>query len=217
MLAVGRELGQLVEWLQGAAIAGWPRELQKRSVFCFCLLISLGIAAPAGTARAEEPSFAYTTSGACLASPEGFKSNLEPINSGVAWTTTFNAAGRADASGRVTEVGQSVDSASFGVGPRMHTPAVHAYKDTFSSNVTGPDEDGRFTFHVRALRGTFIAGPYNGVSFAISDFELKRQIGGQEISVYDSTGSSVIQTVSLGNGVEFKRICVLTMSISAHR
>ncbi len=72
-----------VEWLQGAAIAGWPRELQNRSVFCFCLLISVGIAAPAGTASAEESSFAYTTSGACLASPEGFKSTLEPINSGV--------------------------------------------------------------------------------------------------------------------------------------
>ncbi len=146
-----------------------------------------------------------------------YTTRWDMINSGVAWTTTFNAAGRADARGKVTEVGQSVDSASFGVGPRMHTPAVHAYKDTFSSNVTGPDEDGRFTFHVRALRGTFTAGPYNGVTFAISDFELKRQISDQEISVYDSTGSSVIQTVSLGNGVEFKRICVLTMSISARR
>ncbi len=191
--------------------------MQKRSVFWLCLLISLGTAAPADPASADDSSFAYTTSGTCLASPEGFKSNLEPINSGVAWTTTFNAAGSADASGEVREVGQSVDTASFGVGPRMHTPALHAYKDTFISSVTGPDEDGSLIFHVRALHGIFTAGPFNGVSFAISDFELKRRIGEAAISVYQSAGPSVVQTVSLGNGVEFKRTCVVTMSMSARR
>ena len=191
--------------------------MQKRSVYCLCLLISLGTAAPAYWVSADESSFAYTASGTCLASPEGFKSNLEPINSGVAWTTMFNSAGSADASGEVREVGQSVDTASFGVGPRMHTPAVHAYKDTFSSNVTGPDEDRNLIFHVRSLHGIFTAGPFNGVTFAISDFELKRGISDTAIAVYQSVGSSVFQKVSLGNGIEFKRACVLTMSISARR
>lgn len=66
-----------------------------------------------------------STLGTCLASPEGFNSKLEPVNSGVAWTTTFNAVGTADANGNVTELGQSVDSASFGVGPRMHLYRVN--------------------------------------------------------------------------------------------
>jgi hypothetical protein len=214
---VHEKLARLVEWLQAAAIDGGPRELQKRSVFCHYLLISLGIAGPADLASADESSFAYTTSGTCLASPEGFKPNLEPVNSGVAWTTTFSAAGSADGSGRVREVGQSLDSASFGVGPRMHMPAAHAYKDTFSSAVTGPEEDGSFRLQVKALQGTFTAGPYDRVTFAISDFELKRQIGGKEVAFYGSNGSPVIQTVSLGNGATFKRICVLTMSMSARR
>ena len=139
------------------------------------------------------------------------------MNSGVAWTTTFKAAGAAGANGEVKEVGQSVDTASFGVGPRMHTPAAHAYKDTFTSSISRPDEDGNSTFYVRALHGIFTAGPNSGVTFSISDFELTSQVGDAAISVYQSAGSSVIQTVSLGNGVEFKRACVLTMSIVTHR
>jgi hypothetical protein len=86
----------------------------------------------------------------------------------------FDSAGSTDASGEVREVGQSVDTASFGVG-------------------------------------------FNGVTFAISDFELKRGISDTAIVVYQSVGSSVFQKVSLGNGIEFKRACVLTMSISARR
>ncbi len=70
---------------------------------------------------------------------------------------------------------------------------------------------------MRGLRGIFTVGPFNGAIFAISDFELKRRSGDTPISVYQSSGSSVIQTVSFGNGVEFKRACVLTMSISTQR
>jgi hypothetical protein len=202
--------------LRAAEIDGALHELQKRNAFCLCLLIAFGTASLADWTSAAESPFAYTALGTCLASPEGFKANLEPVNSGVAWTTTFNAAGSADASGGVKEVGQSVDGASFGVGPRMHTPAVHAYKDTFTSSVTGPDKDGNSIFHALALHGIFTAGPFSGVSFSISDFELKSGIGNTAVSVYQNAGSSVIQTVSLDNGVKFKRACVLTISISAH-
>jgi hypothetical protein len=201
---------------QSIGVAG-GRELQKRGAFWLCLLVSLGTAAPADWANAAQSSFAYTASGTCLASPEGFRSNLEPKNSGVAWTTTFNAAGSADPSGEVKEVGQSIDSASFGVGPRMHSPAVHAYKDTFTSSITGPDEEGNSIFHAVALHGIFTAGPFSGVRFSISDFELKSGIGNVAISVYQNAGSPVIQAVSLDNGIEFKRACVLTVSISTHR
>jgi hypothetical protein len=65
------------------------------------------------------------------------------------------------------------------------------------------------------MQGTFTAGPYDRVTFTISDFELKRQIADKEAAVYESNGSPVIQTVSLGNGVIFKRICVWTLSMSA--
>jgi hypothetical protein len=184
-----------------------------RSVFCCSLLISFGMATPAPAAS----TFAYTTSGTCIASPEGFNSKLEPVNSGVAWTTTFNAAGSADASGNVTEVGQSVDSASFGVGPRMHQPAVHAYQDTFASTVTGSDGDGSFTLHVGTLSGTFTAGPNAGVTFITSGFELKKLISDNGFTVFGSVGSPTTQTVSLANGIKFKRICMLTASISPRR
>ena len=123
------------------------------------VLISLGMRIPADAGSAKTSAFAYADSGTCLESPEGFNSKLEPVNSGVAWTTTFNAAGTADANGNVTEFGQSVDSASFGVGPRMHMPAADAYEDTFSFTVTEPDGDGNVTLHVGALSGTFTAGP----------------------------------------------------------
>jgi hypothetical protein len=55
------------------------------------------------------------------------------------------------------------------------------------------------------------------VTFTISDFELKRQIADKAVTVYESNGSPVIQTVSLGNGVTFRRICVLTLSMSARQ
>ena len=126
---------------------GWnTAEVQMRNAFCSVLMI--GIAILPDSASAKTSTFAYVESGTCLASPEGFNSKLEPVNSGVAWTTTFNAAGTADANGNVTELGQSVDSAAFGVGPRMHMPAAHAYEDTFSFTVTEPDGDGNVTLHV---------------------------------------------------------------------
>jgi hypothetical protein len=186
-----------------------------KSAFSSCLLLSLGIAAPVDTANAKSPVLAYTSSGSCLASPNGFDSNLQPVNSGVAWRTTFNALGSADADGNIAEVGQSVDSASFGVGPRMHIPAASAYKDTFSSTVTGPDGDGSFTLHVGTLSGIFTAGPNAGLTFTISGFELKGWIGNNGLSVYGSTGSPVIQTFSLSNATSFQRICtLLTVSTS---
>lgn len=182
-------------------------------VFSSFLLMSVVIATLADAAGAKTPVLAYSSSGSCLASPNGFTSKLEPVNSGVAWRITFNAVGRADANGNVTEVGQSVDSASFGVGPRMHTPAANAYKDAFASTVTGPNDDGSFTLHLATLSGTFTAGPNAGLSFTMSGFELKGWIGDNGVSVYGSSGSPVIQIVSLSNGTKFQRICsVLTVS-----
>jgi hypothetical protein len=134
--------------------------------YCSCLPILLALAAvavPAG-ARAPLPAHFYTASGSCLNSPEGFNSKLEPVNSGVAWTTTFNAVGGVDADGNVAEVGQSVDTASFGVGPRMHAPAANAYKGEFTSTVTA-NSDGSYTVVVGKLSGRFTDGPYAGQTF----------------------------------------------------
>ena len=183
--------------------AGCPRVL--------VLLAIMGLANPAG---AGMPTLAYTASGVCLNSPDGFNSKLEPINSGVTWTVTFNAVGSVDADGNVAEVGQSVDTASFGVGPRMHAPAANVYKDTFTSTVTGPNDDGSSTFQVKMLSGTFTAGPNVGLSFKVSAFELKGWIGNSGTSAYGNTGSPVIQTFSMSNGTSFKRICALSVSTS---
>jgi hypothetical protein len=191
-----------------------PWEVQMRRILCTTVLISLGMASPVYAGGVTTSTFAYAGSGTCLASPEGFNSKLEPVNSGVAWTTIFNAAGLTDANDNVTELGQSVDSASFGVGPRMHMPAAHAYEDTFSFAVTEPDRDGTVTLHVGTLSGTFTAGPNAGVTFVISGFELKKGIGDNGVTVFRSAGSPTIQTVSLANGIKFSRICMLTASIS---
>ena len=192
---------------------GWnTAEVQMRNAFCSVLMI--GIAILPDSASAKTSTFAYAEAGTCLASPEGFNSKLEPVNSGVAWTTTFNAAGTADANGNVTELGQSVDSAAFGVGPRMHMPAAHAYEDTFSFTVTEPDGDGNVTLHVGAHSGTFTAGPNAGVTFVISGFELKKGISDNGVMVFRSTGAPVNQTVSLANGIKFSRLCTLTASIT---
>jgi len=181
-----------------------------RSAFCSSLLISLGIAAPVDPAGAETAVFAYTISGSCLASPKGFNSNLQPVNSGVAWMIIFNGVGGADANGNVTEVGQSVDSASFGAGPRVHVPAATAYKDVFISTVTQPNGDGGSILHMGTVSGTFTAGPNAGLRFTISDLELKGWIG-NGVSVYASSESPVVQTVSLSNGTRFHRICTVFM------
>ncbi len=182
-----------------------------RGRFSFSLLMPLGIAILVGRADAETPPLAYISSGSCIASPNGFDSKLQPVNSGVAWRTTFNAVGSTDVNGNVTEVGQSVDSASFGVGPRMHTPAANAYKDTFTSAITGPNGDHSFTLHAKVLSGAFTAGPNLGATFTMSGFNLKGWISENGLSVYGSSGSPVIQTVLLSSGSSFQRIC--TMSI----
>lgn len=176
-----------------------------------CVLILLGSAASANTGNAEMPTLTYTSSGSCVASPEGFDSRFEPVNAGIAWRITFNALGSADRSGNVTEVGQSVDSASFGVGPRMHAPAASAYKGAYVSSVTGPSEDGSFTLHIGKTSGSFTAGPNAGVSFTISDFELKQWRGDNGLSIYGSSGLPIIQTVTKSDGTRFQRICTMSM------
>jgi len=185
-----------------------------RSAFCCCLLI-LAAVATAKAADAKTPAFAYSSSGSCIASALGFTSKLEPINAGVSWRITFNAVGSADGNGQVTETGQSVDSASFGVGPRMHSPAASAYKDTFTLTVVGPDGNGSSALHLGTMTGTFTAGPHKGVSFTISELELKGWVGANGAGIYGSSEVPVVQSVSLANGIKFQRICtMLTVSTS---
>ncbi len=188
-----------------------------RSAFGSCILILPGAAATHAD-EAKRPAFAYTSSGSCIASALGFTSKLEPVNTGVSWRITFNAVGSADATGAVTEAGQSVDSASFGAGPRMHSPAANAYKDTFTSTVTGPNADGSSTLRFEMMSGSFTAGPFAGAHFTISNFELKGWVSTNGVSFYGSSESPVIQTVALSNGSKFQRICtMLTVLTSALR
>ena len=157
--------------------------------------------------------FSYTGSGACLVSPEGFNSKSEPNNSGVAWTTVFTSSGSADSHGNAIEVGQGIDSASFGVGPRMHTPAAYAYRISFSSNFGFSEEDKSDKFHIASASGKFIAGPNTGVTFKLSDIELGKESVEGGLAVYGSARSPSIQTVSLENGVKFQRICAISLRI----
>ena len=126
--------------------------------------------------------------------------------------------GSADANGKVTEAGQSVDSASFGAGPRMHAPAANAYRDTFMAMLTGPNADGSSGFRLAMARGAFTAGPNAGLDFTISEFELKGWSGTNGIEAYGSSESPVTQTISLADGTKFQRICtMLIVLISALR
>ena len=179
-----------------------------KSVFSACLLMAVGVGAVSAD-DAKTPAFGYSSSGSCIASSLGFTSKLEPINPGVSWRTTFNAVGRADENGRVTEAGQSVDSASFGAGPRMHAPAANAYRDTFMAVLTGPNADGSSSFQLAMASGAFTAGPNAGLRFTISDFELKGWSGTNGIKTYGSSESPVIQTISLADGIKFQRICTM--------
>ena len=184
-----------------------------KTVFVCCLLAALAgsaLAEPADTKSTASP-FTYSASGTCLASPQGFNANLEPVYTGVAWTTTFTSNGSVDEHGAANEVGQSIDSASFGVGPRMHGPAAHAYKSTFSVTVSDSQDDGA-ALRAGAATGTFTAGPTAGKSFGISAFELKRLARHDGSDVYGGA-SPVMQTVTLADGGKFERVCVLTVSV----
>jgi hypothetical protein len=133
----------------------------SRALYCALILLASAVIAVWGDTRAAQQALTYATSGTCVNSPEGFNSKLEPVNPGTAWTTTFNAVDSADANGNVTEVGQSVDTASFGAGPRMHLPAAHAYKATFTSK-TELNSDGSYSVVTGPLSGAFTDGPYSG-------------------------------------------------------
>jgi hypothetical protein len=178
-----------------------------------CFLIAALVSALAGPTNTQTAELAYHSSGTCLASPEGFNSKWEPINSGVTWTTTFASIGRVDAQGAATEIGQAVDTASFGVGPRMHTPAAHSYKVSLTATISKPEKDGSLTFRAGEANGSFTAGPYAGRSLTLSGFQLKRNAA-ENVEVYSSADTPVMQTLFLGGGVKFERICVLTLSVS---
>jgi hypothetical protein len=184
-----------------------------KTVFVSCLLAALAgsaLAEPADIKSTASP-FTYSATGTCLASPQGFNANLEPVYTGLAWTTTFTSDGSVDEHGAASEAGQSIDSPSFGVGPRMHAPAAHAYKSTFSVAVSDSQDNGA-TFRAGAATGTFTAGPTAGKNFGISSFELKRLARHDGTDVYGGA-SPVIQTVTMTDGAKFERVCVLTVSV----
>jgi hypothetical protein len=152
------------------------RDTAMKVVFRSLLLIApaVAVAAPAAWSEPNISAFSYTGSGSCLASPEGFNSKLELNNSGVAWTTTFTFSGSSDSRGNATEFGQAIDSASFGVGPRMHKPAAYAYQLSFSSSFRFVDEDKSDRFYIGSASGKFVTGPNAGIAFKVSDIELER-------------------------------------------
>jgi hypothetical protein len=186
-----------------------------RTAICSCLLIlfvASVLAAPPNSNGNARP-FTYNSMGTCLVSPEGFNSKLEPVNSGISWTTIFTTSTSVDVHGVATEVGQAVDTASFGAGPRMHTPAAHAYNATFDVSVSEPAADGSVTFHARTASGSFTAGPHAGQSFSLSGFELRKFVRDDGVEVYGAA-SPVAQTLSLVDGRKFERVCILTILIS---
>jgi hypothetical protein len=161
------------------------------------------------------PAFTYNASGTCLASPAGFNSKLEPVNSGIAWTTSFTSTASVDDHGAAIEVGQAVDTASFGVGPRMHSPAAHAYNANFNVSISEPADDGSVTLRAGTASGIFIAGPYAGQSFTLSGFELRKNSARNDRGyVFGGATSPVAQTLSLVDGGKFERLCTLTILTS---
>jgi hypothetical protein len=190
-----------------------------KALICSCLLAALAapVAAEPNGAKASSSSFVYLVTGTCLNSPAGFNAKLETNNAGVAWSTTFAGQGSVDGQGAATEVGQSVDTASFGAGPRMHAPAAHAYKATFTAAISGPADDGSVMFHADAMHGVFTAGPYTGQEFGVSGFDLKKAISASGVDVYGSPASPVVQAFALADGRKVERVCVLTVSATMLR
>ena len=187
--------------------------VMRRALYCTLILIASAAIAVRADPRAL--TLTYATSGTCVNSPEGFNSKLEPTNPGTAWMTTFNAAGSADANGNVTEVGQSVDTASFGAGPRMHSPAANAYRGTFTSRAE-PNSDGSYSIATGVLSGAFTDGPYAGQTFtAAPGLPLKQSPGQNGVSIQTTTGAPVIQTFSLSNGIRFQRICIVRAVVTS--
>jgi hypothetical protein len=184
-----------------------------RTALRFGLLASFAAALVWDSADAKPPAIVYTSAGSCIASPFGFTADLQPVNAGATWRTTFNVVGSADEDGNVREVGQSVDSASFGAGPRMHKPGANAYADTYASSVTGPNEDGSLTLHLGLQSGKFTAGPYAGLNFTVSGLDLKGWIGANNFAVYGSSEAPVVQIFTLSDGSKYQRICT-TLSVS---
>ena len=94
----------------------------------------------------------------------------------------------------------------------MHPAPKHmnyVYRDNQQS-----EQDGSRIFRAGAANGTFVAGPYARRSFSASGFQLTRNTAENAVETYGTIGSPVVQTILLGGGAKFKRICVLTLLIS---
>ena len=195
-----------------AAVKG---TVMRRALSWVLILLASTAIAVRADPRAPQQALTHATSGTCVNSPEGFNSKLEPTNPGTTWMTTFNAVGSADANGNVTEVGQSVDTASFGAGPRMHMPGAHTYKATFTSKAE-PNSDGGYNIVTGTLSGEFTDGPYAGQTFTAAPGLPFKQLPGQSgMSVQTTAGAPVIQKFSLSNGASFQRICTVRALVTS--
>ena len=191
------------------------RDTEMKVVFRILPLIAPAVAVGASVALGEPnaSAFSYAGSGACLASPEGFNSKLEPNNSGVAWTTTFTSSGSADLHGNATEVGQG--------SIRHHLAWVHVCICPLRTRIGSAfhrisDFQMKIKsdrFHIASAGGKFVAGPNAGIAFKLSDIELGKERFEGGFAVYGSAISPSIQTVSLENGLKFQRICAISLRI----
>jgi hypothetical protein len=93
----------------------------------------------------------------------------------------------------------------------MHIPAAHSYKLSFTATITKPEKDGSRTFRASEAIGSFTAGPYVGRSLTVSAFQIQKN-SVDNVEIYGSTDTPVMQTVFLGGGLKFERVCVLTLS-----
>jgi hypothetical protein len=186
------------------------RIIRSHALMICALLAMAGAAAAQPAQQPARHALAYVSSGTCLNSPMGFNAKLQPVNAGIAWTMAFSAVGSVDENGNVTEAGQSVDTASFGVGPRMHTPETNGYTATFSSTVK-TNSDGSRTLESGPLNGTFTDGPNAGQSFTVSPgLTLAQWPGEHGLSIAATGGKPVVQTLLFANGTRFQRICTVT-------
>ncbi len=108
-----------------------------------------------------------------------------------------------------------MDTASFGVGPRMHAPAASAYKVEFTSTVT-ENSDGSHTVVLGTLSGRFTDGPYAGQTFTAAPGGLLKQWQGQNgVFLQATAGAPAIQVLSLSNGISFQRICTVRTEVAS--
>jgi hypothetical protein len=179
---------------------------KSATLLMLALIVATG-SPPTANAKgaAVKGTYAVTGSGACLDSPTGFTSSLEPVNPSLAssgsggFSGTFDFSGNGQGQMNLSEVAISVPPVPLGV------PA--AASQTISGSFSFTLDGNNITVNAVNLSETVQTGPNRGATGTLNVFDMSGLVATDKRSLTLASATPAVLTTVFANGFIDQEIC----------